>query len=190
MPRPKTMTDTAVLEAALRLIHQQGPQALTFDSLSKICGLSGSTLVQRFGTKAALKQAALHHAWDTLDDRTAALAASVDKTPDGAVDLLVGLSMDYGGIESYAEGLLVLREDLSDPALRARGAAWKAALSGALDDCLASSPEFAEGAGMMLAAQWQGSLLWWSFEPDLPVQDQVRQALSALVVALGRRQAG
>ena len=53
--------------------------------------------------------------------------------------MLVALSGDYGGIEAYAEGLLVLREDLRDPVLRARGAAWKKALSKALDDCFAGS---------------------------------------------------
>lgn len=42
---------------------------------------------------------------------------------DGAIALLVGRSGAYGGIESYANGLLVLREDFRDPVLRARGAA-------------------------------------------------------------------
>ena len=101
------------------------------------------------------------------------------KTPDGAIKLLVGLSRDYGGIEAYAEGLLVLREDLRDPALRARGAAWKRVLSGALD---AASPTAGapRGIGLLMAAQWQGSLLWWSFEPKGKVEDYVDSSLEGL----------
>jgi hypothetical protein len=76
----------------------------------------------------------------------------VPKTAAGAIDLLLALSRDYGGIESYANGLLVLCEDLRDPALRARGAAWKAALSRALDDCFAAVPHAPPGIGLLMAS--------------------------------------
>ncbi|WP_035832218.1 TetR/AcrR family transcriptional regulator [Kaistia adipata] len=183
MARRKTLSDEAVLDAALGLIHQRGPEALTFESLSRACGLSGATLVQRFGSKAALKQAALLRAWDGLDAQTASLVAAVPRTPAGAIALLVGLS-DYGEIEAYAEGLLVLREDLRDPQLRARGAAWQAALVAALDACFANTPAAPRDIGQLMAAQWQGSLLWWSFDPEGPIGDHVRRELARLVAAL------
>lgn len=183
MARRKTLSDEAVLDAALGLIHQRGPEALTFESLSRACGLSGATLVQRFGSKAALKQAALLRAWDGLDVQTASLVAAVPRTPAGAIALLVGLS-DYGEIEAYAEGLLVLREDLRDPLLRARGAAWQAALVAALDACFADTPAAPRDIGQLMAAQWQGSLLWWSFDPEGPIADHVRRELVRLVAAL------
>lgn len=185
MPRPKTLSDNDVLEAALAIIHARGPEALTFASLSDACGLSAATLVQRFESKAGLKQRALLHAWDRLDAKTARLAAELPRTADGAIRLLVGLSLDYGGIETYAEGLLVLREDLRDPALRARGAKWKAYLSGALDECFAGVAHCPPGIGLLLASQWQGSLLWWGFEPkgrvERFVEDSLRRFVSALV---------
>jgi AcrR family transcriptional regulator len=184
MPRRKMLSDEQVLEAALKIIHERGPEALTFDSLGRACGLSPATLVQRFATKSALKQKALLHAWDGLDDKTARLAASAPKTPDGAIALLVGLSQDYGGIETYAEGLLVLREDLRDPALRARGAAWKAALSAALEDCFAGLPDAPPGIGLLMASQWQGSLLWWGFDPQGNVADFVEEGLRGFVRAI------
>src|SRR5262245_59654217 len=108
-------------------MHEQGPKALTFAALDRVCGLSASTLVQRFESKARLVRSSLLFAWDRLDARTAQLAAAVPKSPEGAIRLLTALSEGYGGIEAYAEGLLLLREDLRDPALRRRGAAWKAA---------------------------------------------------------------
>lgn len=183
MPRRKTQTDDAVLEIALRLIHTAGPDALTFARMSEACGLSPSTLVQRFKTKAGLLQAALLHAWDELDARTAELKAATPATPEGAVALLVGLSRHYGGIESYAEGLLVLREDLRDPVLRERGAAWKAALCAALDACFSGRPAAPQDVGILVAAQWQGCLLWWGFEPQGLVEDYVERELRRFIAA-------
>jgi AcrR family transcriptional regulator len=183
MPRPKTLPDRDVLAAALRLIHERGPDALTFASVALACGLSAATLVQRFKSKAGLVQSALLHAWNGLDEKTARLAAAVPKTPDGAITFLVELSRDYGGIEAYAEGLLLLREDLRDPVLRARGAVWKEALSRALDDCFAEIPH-AQGIGLLMASQWQGSLLWWSFDPQGAVEDFVEGSLRRFVAAI------
>ncbi|GAA4109686.1 TetR/AcrR family transcriptional regulator [Aminobacter aganoensis] len=183
MPRPKTLSDHDVLVAASRLLHDNGPDALTFESLGRACGLSPATLVQRFKSKARLKQATLLHAWDGLDARTAALAASTPRTPEGAIELLVGLS-DYGGIETYAEGLLVLREDLRDPVLRARGATWKVALSAALDERFTDVATAPRGIGLLMASQWQGSLLWWGFDPQGKVQDFVAAGLRGFVSAV------
>jgi len=183
MPRPKTLSDTKVLKAAHRLMHAHGPEALTFESLARECGLSPSTLVQRFKNKAHLKQSALFYAWDRLDESTARLAAEAPKTPAGAIEILVALSGDYGDIESYAEGLLVLREDFRDPALRARGAAWKKALSTALDDRFADIPGAPDGIGLLLASHWQGSLLWWGFEPKNDLKRYVAKTLRSFLAA-------
>jgi AcrR family transcriptional regulator len=189
MPRPKVLADADVLEIAHSLIHQHGPDALTFASLAQACGLSASTLVQRFGSKTRLVQRALLQAWDRLDAKTAQLAVEVPKTPEGAIALLVGLSGEYGDLENYAEGLLVLREDVRDPALRARGAAWKQALSRALDGCFAEVPNAPPEVGLLLATQWQGSLLWWSFDPQDDVASAVENSLKRFVAALGHRPA-
>ncbi|QEN87274.1 TetR/AcrR family transcriptional regulator [Labrys sp. KNU-23] len=190
MPRHKTLSDETVLEAALRLLHAGGPEALTFAGLAQTCGLAAATLVQRFGSKARLKQAALLHAWDRLDQKTAQLAAQAPRTPEGAIDLLVALSGEYGGIESYAEGLLILREDLRDPLLRARGARWRDVLVGALDVCLAEQNEERTGLGLLMATQWQGSLAWWGFEPKCNITDQVERDLKHLMAAMRHDRAG
>ena len=184
VPRPKTLPDSDVLEAALKLIHADGPEALTFAALAKASGLSAATLVQRFGSKDELKRRALHAAWDHLDARTARLDATLPRTPEGAIAMLVALSADYGGIDAYAEGLLVLREDFRDPGLRARGAAWKAALAAALEARFACEPAAPAGIGLMMASQWQGSLLWWAFEPDTDVAAAVEDGLRRFVAAL------
>ena len=184
MPRSKTLSDEEVLATAHRLMHEAGPEALTFDRLAHACGLSPATLVQRFKTKAALKRAALMQAWDQLDQKTENLAGSLPKTPPGAVEMLVALSGSYGGIEAYAEGLMVLREDFRDPALRTRGAAWKDALTYALDACFAEVPGAPENIGLLLATHWQGSLLWWGFDPKEDVGVHVGKALERFINSL------
>lgn len=184
MPRPKTQSDESVLETALALMHEQGPEALTFASLSKACGLSGATLVQRFGNKSRLKQRTLLFAWDGLVAETERLAASVPKTPEGAIQLLLGLTGQYGDIDDYAEGLLLLREDLRDPVLRARGAAWRDTLCAALDACFAGVPGIPPGAGLLAATHWQGDLLWWGFDPRQKVEEYVEASLRRFVATV------
>ena len=164
---------------------------MTFAALSEMCGLSSATLVQRFANKPNLVRQTVLHAWDGLDGRTEALASSIPRTPAGAIDLLVGLSAQYGGIEEYAQGLLLLREDLRDPLLRARGAEWKARLCPVLDECFAGTSGIPQSIGLLMAAQWQGALLWWAFDPRVPVQEFVKDGLGWFVAAiLGRDGAG
>jgi len=184
MPRRRTLSDEQLLAMVLTLVQAEGPDAATFAAVAKASGLSGSTLVQRFATKAAMLRAALLFAWDRLDAETARLAETVPKTPEGAVALLIGLSQDYGDdAAAYAEGLLVLREDFRDPVLRARGAAWGKALTAALAQCFGSA-KAPETIARLMLSQWQGSLLWWGFGADGPVDAYVETELLRFLTAL------
>jgi AcrR family transcriptional regulator len=188
MPRSKSQSDEQVLDAALALVHSgAGVASLTFAALADRSGLSAATLVQRFGTKTALTQRTLLHAWDKLQARTLELASSVPKTPDGAVELLVGLSHYDGDVEAYADGLMILREDLRDPVLRSRGAAWETALTGAIDECFAAVPAVPAvpgGIGFALAAHWQGAMTWWAFGAQRPLDDYLADSLRTLISML------
>lgn len=185
MARPKTRTDRQVLDAALALVREEGVARLTFSALASRSGLSGATLVQRFESKATLVQRTLLHAWDELDARTRELAAATPRTPGGAIELLVGLSEQHGGIESYGDGLLLLREDVRDPVLRARGVAWESELTEALAARFAGLPHAPTDIGYALAAYWQGSLTWWAFRADPPLRDFLTEKLDAFIRLLG-----
>lgn len=174
VPRRKQVPDADVLDVALDVLHARGPQGLTFAALGAASSLAPATLVQRFGSKADLLHRALLHAWDRLERRTAELGAEAERTPEGAVAFLVGLSEQYGGIDSYADALLVLREDLRDPEARRRGTAWRASLAGVLDACLGGRP----GLGDAVATYWQGTLTWWGFDPREPVTAHVERELT------------
>jgi AcrR family transcriptional regulator len=158
-------------------MRQHGPDALSFGTLAKATGLSGATLVQRFGSKPALVKAATSHAWDQLDRATADAIAAAPAGAEGVVSLLVALS-GYGDIETYADNLLILREDLRDPDLRARGRAWHAVLTTAIG---ARLPERGEALAGVILDQWQGSLLWWSFDPEEKVEHHVERRLRSLL---------
>jgi AcrR family transcriptional regulator len=186
VPRPKSQSDEQVLDAALAIVYSSGVDRLTFAALADRCGLSAATLVQRFGTKPALTQRTLLHAWDKLQARSLELASSVPKTRDGAIELLVGLSHYDGAVEDFAEGLLLLREDLRDPVLRSRGAAWEAILTTAIGECFASVPGAPDGIGFALAAHWQGALIWWAFGGGRPLDEYLRESLRTLISMLVR----
>jgi AcrR family transcriptional regulator len=179
------LPDQAVLESALRLIRMDGSGALTFSKLATSSGLSASTLVQRFGTKQQLIETALQHAWDQLGEQTSEAIARAERTPRGAIQILARLSATYGDIDEYADGLLILREDLRDPASRSHGTAWGQRLTTALNDCFATTPRAPERIGQLMATHWQGALTWWGFDPTSDIETYVRSTLTDLLETLG-----
>lgn len=187
MARPRTVTDDAILEAAMQLMYRDGPDALTYAAVGKLVGLSPATLVQRYPTKEAFLQAAMLRGWDQLDAQTAELDRTTPVTPEGAVDMLVQMIPPSMSDESNAMGLAVLREDMRDPALRARGAAWRIALGGALGRRLSDDAEEGARLGRMLASQWQGAQLWWGFDRKGDPAETIGQELRDwYVTMLGR----
>jgi hypothetical protein len=57
-------------------------------------------------------------------------------------------------------------------------------LSRALDDCFSQAPHAPPGIGLLMATQWQGSLLWWSFDPRGKVERYVKDSLNRFVAAI------
>jgi AcrR family transcriptional regulator len=178
MPRPRKASDEQILDHALALMEELGSDALTFAALAERTSLSGSTLVQRFRTKQGLIAAAVAHGWDALERHTRELVDNEPNTPEGAINILSRLTEQYGDIESYADKLRVLREDLRSPEFRARGHAWLSSLASALDRRFDAAPG---GIGFQLVAQWQGALLLWAFAPTKPVQHFMRAHLTRFI---------
>jgi AcrR family transcriptional regulator len=170
MPRKRTIADEVLLDHALLVLREVGPDGLTFGDVAEQAGLAASTIVQRFGSKPALLRAALLRAWDRLDDDTTAAVAAAGRGAKGVIDLLVRLSGQYEA-HDYADQLRILREDLRDPVLTDRGRAWLAVLSEAIETRVPGV------SGMLVLAQWQGTLTVWSFTREAPIEDMVRRNL-------------
>jgi len=163
LPRPRRIDDSAILDAALAVAQRRGPGQVTFAAVSAEVGLSPATLVQRFGSKEALLRAALERAWDLLDAATAREDERQPLTPEGAVQVVTALLPAGEADDDYAEGLLLLYEDMRDPILQRRGARWRVAMTRALGRRLSAEPERQEVLGRLMASQWQGAQIWWAF---------------------------
>jgi len=166
MGRRKTISDVAVLDALLAALKLAGPGRLSFAVASKASGLAAATLVQRFGSREAMVEAVLLHAWDLLDRATAEADRQTPVTPEGAITLLIQLTPAETAADDLTDGLLLLREDFRNPVLRARGLAWARVLAHALGRRLAIRPEDVERLGWQMARLWQGALIWWGFTRD------------------------
>jgi AcrR family transcriptional regulator len=181
MARRKTIPDDQVLDALLSALMETGPAGLTFARAAKASGLSPATLVQRYGDRGALVRAVLLRAWDRLDAETEAADAEEAPGPEGAVALLLRLMPPATAERDATDGLLLLREDLRDPVLRARGAAWGHRLAEALGRRLSADPEEGRRLGWQMAGLWQGALIWWAFTREEPAERAIRRALEEWV---------
>jgi AcrR family transcriptional regulator len=184
--RPRTVDDETLLDAALAIISETGPDSLSFGALAARVDIAGSTLVQRFESKANLLQSALLLAWDRLDADTAQAIGRAGDGSKGVIQLLVSLSGHHqsanrsvDGTDDFANQLLLLREDLRDRVLRARGQAWLAELTIAIDTRL-SAP-----LGQLVLTHWQGTLTMWAFQRRRTLTADVRRALRELFNQLG-----
>ena len=84
--------------------------------------------------------------------------------------------------DPYADQILLLREDLRDPVLRARGQAWIATLEAAVERRLPDAPP---GVGRLVVSLWQGSLTVWQFQRRGELEVALGEAVAALLAALG-----
>jgi len=181
MARPKTISDEQVLDALLQALLENGPDGLTFARAATACGLSPATLVQRYGDREALVQAILLRAWDRLEAETEAADAEEAPTPEGAINLLLRLMPSETAEWDASNGLLLLREDIRNPILRSRGAAWGHRLAEALGRRLAQDRTRGKRLGWQMASLWQGAHTWWAFTREEPPERAIRRVLEAWV---------
>ncbi|WP_086150110.1 TetR/AcrR family transcriptional regulator [Cellulosimicrobium sp. KWT-B] len=113
MPRPKVISDEAILVEVLHLVQRIGPERFTLAAAGKQTGLSPSTLVQRFGSKRALLLAADRWAVERW-------VGGMDAVPGGssALDRLVAgmlYTVDPGTTaEEMANSVSLLQIGLAD----------------------------------------------------------------------------
>lgn len=181
MARHKTIPDEQVLDKLLGTLMESGPDGLTFTRAATGCGLSPATLVQRYGNREAMVQAILLRAWDRLDAETEAADAEEPPTPEGAMNLLIRLMPPESAELDATNGLLLLREDIRNPVLRARGASWGHRLAEALGRRLSKDRTRGERLGWQMASLWQGAHTWWAFTRDVPAEQAIRRVLEEFV---------
>ena len=152
MARTKLIPDSEVLAIALKLLLVQGEKSVTFAAVAQKTRLAPPTLVQRFGTCAAMIDAALALAWEQLEAQTAAAFSETAAKGKGVQAVLKALS---GPIDSPA----LVAASLRYPALAIRAKAWRKSVETGLAVKLGSGAKAKETASVTFAA-WQGRLLW------------------------------
>jgi AcrR family transcriptional regulator len=114
-PRPRTVDDAAILDAAGRIISRQGPGRFTLADIGAEVGLSAAALVRRFGSKRGLMLALARAARDSVEACFAVVRRS-NRSPLAAV-LAAGTEMTryVNSPEEMSNHLAFLQTDLNDP---------------------------------------------------------------------------
>lgn len=177
MSRGKTVSDDLLLDRLMAAMMAHGPADLSFAKAANAAGLAAATLVQRFRTRDGMVEAILLRAWDQLDEATAAADVWASPDPAGAIEFLLRLTNSEDGEFDFTDGLLLLREDIQNPVLRARGAQWGMRLAEALGRRLSADADRGTQLGWQMASLWQGALLWGAFRRDAEPAVKVREIL-------------
>jgi len=152
MARTKLISDRDVFQQVLSLLLQNGEKAVTFSAIAASTGLAPTTLVQRFGSCAAMISGAISQAWQelaTLADAAATDAATLNKGVPGLLKALTG-PVDPGAL---------LTLSLRDPALMDQAKDWRSKVEQAIASRLEVSAKAKDTAALIFAA-WQGRMLW------------------------------
>jgi AcrR family transcriptional regulator len=187
MPRPRTVSDEAILDAVLDLAHRIGPARLTFAAVAAEVGLSAATLVQRFGTKRDLLLAADKRGVDlwvgALDGSTA--ASPLTRVVEG----LVRAVGDVATPELMANSVAMLQLDLADPDFHAetlRGAREVRAhierdLSEALDAGELRADTDVASLATLVETTYHGAMIGWAIHRERPLADWMREQVEAVL---------
>lgn len=117
MPPKKTIADAQVLEKALLVISELGPESFTLADIGKAVGLAPATLMQRFGSKQALLIKAAKHVRTKLDVDLDKLKGKNLTWVEELVELLSEMPDGFGTRQDIANSLGLLKLDMVDPEL-------------------------------------------------------------------------
>ena len=120
-PRPRTVDDSTILEAAVTVLGRIGPEKLTLADVGVEAGLSAATLVQRFGSKRDLMLSVLRFATESYETRFQSAISNAESPLEAvfsaAMDRIPNISP-----EEIANMLAFYLSDLGDPDFRALAA--------------------------------------------------------------------
>ena len=136
MPRPKTVDDDAVLDAAVRVVDRGGPGSLTLAAVAREVGLAPATLIQRFDSKRGLLLAIARRAADGGGLRLREAARRQRSPLRALVSGLVAMSSGVASPEAMANQLAFLQIDLSDPEFHELALKHATAMRAAIDELL------------------------------------------------------
>ena len=187
-PRPRTVTDDAILQATATTIGRLGPSRFTLADVGGEVGLSPATLVQRFGSKRGLMLALARSSVAFADDCFAQIRA---EHPSPREALVVAATFMAGMVESpesLANHLAFLQLDLSDPEFHAPALESHLANLRGYRALIEDAIEAGELAGCdaarlarTISATAGGSLIAWAIERRGDVRTYVQKDVEAVL---------
>ena len=192
-PRPRTVSDDAILAATARMIGRVGPVRLTLADVGSEVGLSPATLLQRFGSKRGLLRALVERSVDSVErsfrDRRAGAASALEAVMAAASDLAEHMRTP----EKLANHFAFFQIDLSDPEFHRLALEYsrrvRAGYRALLDEAVgAGEIDVCDTAALASALQGvvAGSLLNWAIHRDGPVVDWVRRDVETVITPYAR----
>ena len=191
MPRPRTLSDNAILAAAGRVIERLGPARLTLADVAAEVGLAAPTLVQRFGSKRGLLLAFAEGASGSVSGLFHAARAEHGSLLGALEAALLQMTARVRTPEAMANSLAFLQADLADPEFHRHAAAHARAVrteiralleeavqTGELQPPAGTSPE--RLARAVLVA-YNGALVTWAIDRDGTVAEWLRDQLDVLL---------
>jgi AcrR family transcriptional regulator len=188
MPRPRTASDAAILEAAYRVVTRLGPARVTLADVAREAGLSPATLVQRFGSKRGMLLALAKAGTESVGDCFAAVRTAQASPLAALVAAATEMTRHMSSAEELANGLAFLQMDVSDPDFHAlalensrrilvgyQALIGEAVAAGELVPCDMA------GLARAVGAMSGGSLLAWAIHREGSAEAWVRADLAVLL---------
>jgi AcrR family transcriptional regulator len=195
-PRPRTIDDARILEAAGRIISRHGPGKFTLADIASEVGLSAATLVQRFGSKCGLMLALARSARDSVDACFDAVRAANPSALAAVLAAGTEMTRYVNSPEEMSNHLAFLQTDLSDPDFYAvmleNAQRIVAGYRRLLDDAVAARelvPCDTARLARTVDALAGGSLIGWAVYRKGTAESWVRNDLNTLLEPY-RRKAG
>lgn len=192
MPRRKSKTDEAVLDELLPIILVAGMDQVTLKEMSAAVGLSSATLLQRFGSRMGLIEAALDRSTDLLEQTLAEPHPAGADPQEALVGWLMELAQPVADRRLLVGSLQVLGRDIL-VAGRNRSARRHLALVRRRIEKGLVEMGFEQAAAHQLTAlveaHWHGLVLQWALHGEGALQDWLRCGLVALLTQLRRSSA-
>lgn len=181
MPRPRTISDTAILAATGRAVARQGIARVTLATVAAETGLSPATLVQRFGSKrrlllayASAAEPGARRTFDQARERHDSALAALHTA-------LASLAAGIHHREELAGSLTFLQLDLTDDEFHKHAKAHTLAVRREITALLAeavSTGELTAGtdcARLAMAVQvaYNGTLIVWALTGEDALPDML-----------------
>ena len=188
-PRPRSISDAAILTATHRAVIRVGPMRLTLADVAREAGVSPATLVKRFGSKRQLLLALVAAGNGEIGDEWARILELARRSP---LEALYAYAECMAGMaptpDVLANHLSFLQMDLVDPEFHRHALAHArdtlALLNEWLDDAVARNelmPCNTTRLARTVQATVGGSLMQWAIDRKGRLRRRLREDLETLL---------